>query len=54
MAATAQWIGLGLPSCGPGLESQAHHLRFFQFIIELGSKKDENKNEKWPRDRPIF
>ena len=22
-----------LPSCGPGFESQAHHLRFFNFIL---------------------
>ena len=31
-AAIAQWIHLQLPSCHPGLESQAHHLRFHQFI----------------------
>ena len=24
----AQWIRLRLPSCGPGFESQARHLRF--------------------------
>ena len=30
-AAIAQWIRSRLPSCRPGFESQAHHLRFFQF-----------------------
>ena len=28
----AQWICLRLPSCRPRFESQAHQLRFFQFI----------------------
>ena len=32
-AAIAQWIRLRLPSWRPGFESQAHHLRFFQFIL---------------------
>ena len=32
-AAIAQWIFLRLPSCHPGLKSQAHHLCFFQFIL---------------------
>ena len=32
-AAIAQWIRLRLPSCRPGFESQAHHLRFFQFKL---------------------
>ena len=32
-AAIAQWIRLRLPSCRPRFESQAHHLRFFQFIL---------------------
>ena len=32
-APIAQWIRLRLPSCRPGFESQAHHLRFFQFIL---------------------
>ena len=34
-AAIAQWIRLCLPSCRPGLESQAHHLCFFQFIFVI-------------------
>ena len=29
-AAIAPWFRLCLPSCGPGFESQAHHLRFFK------------------------
>ena len=32
-AAIAQWIRLRLPSCHPRFKSQAHHLRFFQFIL---------------------
>ena len=28
-AAIAPWFRLRLPFCGPGFESQAHHLRFF-------------------------
>ena len=28
-AAIAPWFCLYLPSCGPGFESQAHHLCFF-------------------------
>ena len=32
-AAIAQWIRLHLPYCCPGFESQAHHLRFLQFIL---------------------
>ena len=33
MAAIAPWFCLPLPSCGPGFESQADHLRFFQFVL---------------------
>ena len=33
VAAIALWFRLCLPSCGPGFESQAHHLRFFQFVL---------------------
>ena len=33
MAAIAKWIRLCLPSCGPGLESEAHHLRFYSQIL---------------------
>ena len=43
MAAIAPWFCLRLPSCGPGFESQALHLCFFQFVIDLWCEKDENK-----------
>ena len=33
VAAIAPWFHLHLPSCGPGFKSQAHHLRFFQFVL---------------------
>ena len=32
VAAIAPWFRLHLPSCGPGFESQAHHLCFFQLL----------------------
>ena len=35
MGGIAQWIRLSLPSCRPGIESQANHQRFYQFIFEL-------------------
>ena len=38
VAAIAPWFHLHLPSCGPGFESQAHHLRFFQ--------KNQNKQKE--------
>ena len=31
VAAIAPWFRLRLPSCGPGFESQAHHLCFFNY-----------------------
>jgi len=34
-AAKAQWIRLLLRSCCPGFESQAHHLCFYQIVIDL-------------------
>ena len=33
VAAIAPWFRLRLPSCGPEFESQAHQLRFFQFVL---------------------
>ena len=53
-AAIAQWIRLRLPSCRPGYESQAHHLRFFSIYIvqivnlsfELECEKNENKQKE--------
>ena len=35
VAAIAPWFCLRLPSCGPGFESQVHHLCFFQFVLKL-------------------
>ena len=49
VAAIAQWFRLRLPSCGPGFESQAHHLRFFQFVLLkllLELEKNENKQKE--------
>ena len=34
-AIIAQWIGIRLPSCCPGFESQANHIGFNQIILEL-------------------
>ena len=46
VAAIAPWFRLRLPSCGPGFESQAHHLRFFQFVLKLYQEKNENKQKE--------
>ena len=46
-AAIAQWIRLRLPSCRPGFESQAHHLRFHEFI-ELCNVGKTKINKKRP------
>ena len=53
VAAIAQWIRRHPLYCGPGFESQAQHLCFFQFLIELSREKDETK-QKRGRDRSIF
>ena len=46
VAAIALWFHLRLPSCSPGFESQAHHLRFFQFVLlKLYRENNENKQE---------
>ena len=46
-AAIAPWFRLRLPSCGPGFESQVHHLRFFQFVLlKLYRENDENKQKE--------
>ena len=34
-AAVAQWIRSRLPSCRPGFDSQAHHLRFFNLNCNM-------------------
>ena len=46
MAAIALWFCLRLPSCGPGIESQAHHLCFFQFVLKLKREKNQNKQKE--------
>ena len=53
MAAIAPWFCLRLPSCGPGFESQAHHLSFFQFVLKLLREKNKNKQRRG-MDWPIF
>ena len=54
MAAIAQWYRLRLPSCGPGFESQAIHLCFFQFVLlKLYRENNENK-QKEARIGPFF
>ena len=53
-AAIAQWIRLSLPTYYPGFESQAHHLRFLQFIkfklytchFKLDCEKNENTQKE--------
>ena len=45
MAVIAPWFRLRLPSCGPGYESQAHHLRFFQCVL-LKLYWDTNENKQ--------
>ena len=47
VAAIAPWFRLRLPSRGPGFESQAHHLRFFQYVLlKLYQENNENKQKK--------
>ena len=46
-AAIATWFRLRLPFCGPGSEFQAHHLRFFQFVLlKLLLELEKNENER--------
>ena len=54
MAAIAPWFCLRLPSCGPGFESQAHHLSFFQFVLKLLQEKNKNKQKKRPELAHFF
>ena len=51
-AAIAQWIRLRLPSCGPRIESQAHHLRWFHLkkIKEEVERKRFKKVHNRKRD----
>ena len=48
VAAIAPWFHLRLPSCGPGFESQAHHLCFFSICIEILMRKERKINKKRP------
>ena len=48
MAAIAPWFCLRLPFCGSGFESQAHHLRFFQFLLLKLYQKITKINKKRP------
>ena len=45
MAAIAPWFCLRLPSRGPGFESQALHLHFFQ-LLKLYRENNENKQKE--------
>ena len=45
ICAIAQWIRLRLPSCHPGFKSQAHHLRYHQFIELFNVEKTKIKKE---------
>ena len=38
-AAIAQWVRLCLPSCSPGFDPQAQHLRFFNLYLNCDEKK---------------
>ena len=48
---------LCLPSCGPGFESQAHHIRFYSqilYFIRRFVEKRTKINKKWPGSGHIF
>ena len=46
VAAIAPWFCLRLPSCGPGFESQAHHLCFFNLYYWNCNEKIMKINKK--------
>ena len=47
MAAVPLWFHLRLPSCSTGTQSQAQHIRFFQFVLlKLYQEIDENKQKE--------
>ena len=54
VATIALWFCLRLPSCGPWFESQAHHLRFFQFVILKVYLENNEKNKKEARIGPFL
>ena len=46
-----QWICQHLPSCCPGFKSQAHHLRFRQFIDLCNAERtkiNKKRGREWP------
>ena len=51
-AAVAQWIRLHLPSCRPGFDSQAHHLRLFN--LNCNMLKGRKLTEKVAGIGPFF
>ena len=53
VAAIAPWFRLGLPSCSPRFESQAHDLRFFQFVL-MKLYRENNEKTKRGRAWPFF
>ena len=48
----AQWIRMCPLFRGPGFESHAQHVDFFQLIFELCAKKTKIRQERG-RDRPL-
>ena len=45
-AAIAQWIHLCLPSCRPGFQSDAHHLRFINLYLNCVMWKKTKVNKR--------
>ena len=54
MAAIAPWFHLRLPFCGPGFESQAHHLSFFNLHYWNCIEKMAKINKKRPGLAHVF
>ena len=48
VAAIAPKFRLCPPSCGPRFESQALHLRFIQFVIDLWCENKWKRGRDWP------
>ena len=49
------WFHLHLPSCSPRFKSQAHHLRFCQFVlVKLCNEKRTKINKKRPGLSHLF
>ena len=54
MAAIAPWFRLRLPSCGPGFESQALHLWFYQFVLLKLYRENNEIKQKEAGIGPFF